>query len=160
MIKPPREARIAGVFEIHNCIFIAIELDIKEELPGTMCQPLILESGVLADFGAIEVGEYRRGRQTIETVVVEKDLHPHKTLGNKLACKIFMISREAGKNATHYHTPLCGASRLKAGRSLLSTVRMASRFSGKYLWAFVSLCLRVVLSTDNTKTQRNWEPRL
>jgi hypothetical protein len=110
MIEPPREARIARVLEIQDGIFVAIELDIKEQLPGTMCQPLILELGVRADCIEIEVGEYGCGRQTIEAVVVKEYLHPHKALNSKRACKIFMISWVAGKNATHYHTPYWGAS--------------------------------------------------
>jgi hypothetical protein len=115
MIEPPREAPIAGVLEIYNSVFVAIELDIKEQLPGTMCQPLILELGVPPDCIATEVGEYRRGRQTIEAVVVKEYLHPHKALSNKLACKIFMFSWGAGKNATHYHTPYWGASPTNSG---------------------------------------------
>ena len=60
MVKPPRQARITGVFEIDNCVLIPVKPDVKEELASPVCEALIGELRFGLDDAAIKTAEHRR----------------------------------------------------------------------------------------------------
>ena len=80
VIKPPVQARIAGILEIHDSVFIAVKLHIQKKLPGAMGKPLVFKLTILSG-GSQIIAENSCGSQTIEAVVMKVYLHyPHTVL--------------------------------------------------------------------------------
>ena len=52
MVEPPGQARIAGIFEIHDGIFIPVELHVQEKLASAVGQSLVLKFAIPADCAA------------------------------------------------------------------------------------------------------------
>jgi hypothetical protein len=73
MIEPPRDCRGAGVLEIDDGIFVAVELRFVEERAGAMDEAGELEIDVAADALAVKAREQRGRRSSVKTLVVVKD---------------------------------------------------------------------------------------
>ena len=78
MIKPPGQARIAGVLEIDDGVLVSIELHVQKQLAGAMGQPLVLELTIIVDRSQIKIAENGGGRESIETIIMKINFHyPH-----------------------------------------------------------------------------------
>jgi hypothetical protein len=81
MIEPPREARIAGILEVDNGIFVAVKLHVQKELARAMRKTLVLKPGGFADCIQVKAAENSCGGKAIEAIVMKIDLHyPHTVL--------------------------------------------------------------------------------
>jgi hypothetical protein len=102
MIKPPAQARITGIFKIHDGILIAVKLDIQKKLAGAMRQALIDKLRVFVDCAQIEVAENGCGCQTIEAIIVKVNLHlSHRVLDLKFFHKQPTSGQRAAKRIEH-----------------------------------------------------------
>jgi hypothetical protein len=73
MIEPPGDFGRAGVFEIYDGIFVAVELILVEERAGPMKQAGVHKLDVAADALSVETGEQGGGAGSVKTLVVIKD---------------------------------------------------------------------------------------
>ena len=74
MIEPPGDLRRTRILEIDDGIFVAVEMGFVEERSGAMQQAGELKIHIAADALAVEAGEERRRRRSIETLVVVENL--------------------------------------------------------------------------------------
>src|SRR5579863_1543337 len=73
MVEPPGQLRGAGIFEIHDGVFVAIEDAVFEELGGLVHHACIEEFGVAADAFAVKAREDCGGGGSVEAFVVKAD---------------------------------------------------------------------------------------
>ena len=77
MIEPPGQARIGGVFEIDDGVFIAIEHAGLENLAGPMRQAGEHKFRIRMEFRFDKAAEKRRRSRAVEAMIVIEDSHPH-----------------------------------------------------------------------------------
>src|SRR4030095_16138786 len=78
VIEPPGEARVAGVFEVHDGILSPVKFNIEKKLTRPMRQPFVDEIHVRADGLAVKMTEHCRRGQTVKAVIVVINLHSHR----------------------------------------------------------------------------------
>src|SRR5260370_34227549 len=71
MVKPPGDARRAGILEIDDDIFIAVEHPLFKRLPRAVGHPREMEFRARRDALAEEAAKHRRRRRPIEAPVVK-----------------------------------------------------------------------------------------
>src|SRR5579875_1086945 len=86
MIEPPGEARVAGVFEIDDGVFVAIEKGGIEALGCLVNHTGIKEFGVRVDRARDKAAEEGSRGRAIETVVVIQNAFQHESTENLSAC--------------------------------------------------------------------------
>src|ERR1051325_8136825 len=81
VIEPPRQTRIAGVFEIHDGILVAIKQTVLKELGGLMGHAGVVEFGIGMERAADKAAEKCRRRGAVETMIVieNSNVHPELT---------------------------------------------------------------------------------
>src|SRR5436305_13878574 len=77
MIEPPGKTMITGVFEIHDCILIPVELHVDEKLSSAVSESFVYEFRTLPDRRTIEVAEHGRGSKSVKAVIVVINLRSH-----------------------------------------------------------------------------------
>jgi hypothetical protein len=103
MIEPPGHPRRAGIFEIHDRVFIAIKKTFGERLRGAMSHACVMEFGLRGDAFAEKAGKNGRRSGAVEAPVMETETHRHRVSHAILAVRIdLQINRlrpiEATKN--------------------------------------------------------------
>jgi hypothetical protein len=73
MVEPPGNFGRAGIFEVDNGVFLAIELILVEQSAGAVDQTREFEIGIAANALAIEAGKQRGGGSSVKTLVVIED---------------------------------------------------------------------------------------
>src|SRR5579862_7082570 len=71
MIEPPRQFRRARIFEIDDCVFIAIKDAVLERLGRLVGHSRVEKLHVRLDPFAIKAGKYRGGGSAVETFVMK-----------------------------------------------------------------------------------------
>ena len=80
MIEPPGQARVGGVLEVHDGVFIAIEQRVLEYLGGFVRHARIGKLCIRMDPVLHKTAEVGRRRSSVETVIVVQDSHQHESL--------------------------------------------------------------------------------
>jgi hypothetical protein len=75
MVEPPRDLRRTRIFEIDDCVFVAVELIFVEKSTGTMHEAGKFEFSIVTDPLAVKARKQRRRRSTVKTFVVVKDAY-------------------------------------------------------------------------------------
>ena len=70
MIEPPGEARVVGIFEIHDGVFVAVEQLRSEYLLGPVRHACIAELRIRVNRARDETAEERSRRCPVKTMVV------------------------------------------------------------------------------------------
>lgn len=73
MVEPPCNFGRTGIFEIDNCVFVAVEMGFVKKRSRAVQEAGEEEVGVFANALAIEAGEQCGGASSIETLVVVED---------------------------------------------------------------------------------------
>jgi hypothetical protein len=82
VVEPPRQARVARVFEVDDRVLITVKPHIQKQLARTVGQSFVLEFTIAADRVEIEVAENSGGSQAVKAIVVKIYLHhPHMFSG-------------------------------------------------------------------------------
>src|SRR5581483_5201713 len=118
MVKPPRDFRRAGILEVHDGVFVAIEFRFVEKRTGAMQQAAENKVGVFADSFLIKTREEGSRARPIKTFVVVKNFdsqlvffpNPNSTAGDCLAYRKFFLSgkgksKDAVSGDTHARHP-------------------------------------------------------
>jgi hypothetical protein len=80
MVKPPIDSGRRRVFEINDCVLVAVKISFVEQRASAMHQPTELKLCVVVDALLIEAGKQGGGRRAIKTFVVIKDSDFHSAL--------------------------------------------------------------------------------
>src|ERR1019366_2641638 len=78
VVEPPRQARIARVFEIHDGVHIAIPKAVLKQLGCLVGHPRIDIFRFRVKGALHEAGEICGGSSAVETMVVIKNAYPHE----------------------------------------------------------------------------------
>jgi hypothetical protein len=77
VVEPLRELRGAGIFEVNDGVFIAIEDSIFERTRGFVSHACVKEFGVVVDAFAVEAREDGGRRSSVEASVVKTKAKLH-----------------------------------------------------------------------------------
>src|SRR5271170_7199066 len=73
MVEPPGELWRAGIFEVHDGVFVAVECPVLEGLRGLVRHAGVEELGHRIDALFVKARENRGGRGSVEVFIVEAD---------------------------------------------------------------------------------------
>src|SRR5580704_14712316 len=99
MIEPPGQPRIGGIFEIYNCVDIAVEQAIFKKLRSFMGESGKVEGRARVVFAFEEAAEERGGCGPVETMIVIQDSHPHAIQTHR-SWKTLQVASRQGSNAS------------------------------------------------------------
>ena len=88
MIEPPGEQRRAGIFEIDDGVFVAVEVPSSNGCGGLVSHSGIEKFRVGVDPFAIKARKDCRGAGSVETFIVETDANFHRNRPHPLARRV------------------------------------------------------------------------
>src|SRR5580704_13957193 len=77
MVEPPGEQRRAGIFEVHNGVFVAVENAVLEGLRGFVGHPRVHKLGVGMDALAVKTRKNRGRGSSVEALIVKTKANLH-----------------------------------------------------------------------------------